>query len=166
MEDWDLYGRTPRGRCSCLFVVQSSTAESLEVKDLLIETSDYVPKLASRSVSRGRINLGSAVASLIPDWLPEAPKIVRSRRGDFGIFHISTQGLPAGDYQSDVLLRFSEKSIKPLAFQLRLHVGHLYRAHQRRLPSSPAFLKTPAGISVDNEYFSTSIDLGWPNFRR
>ena len=24
------------------------------------------------------------------------------------------------------------------------------------------FLKTPAGISVDNEYFSTSIDLSWP----
>ena len=81
----------------------------LEVKDLLIETSDYVPKLASRSVSRGRINLGSAVASLVPDWLLVKPQNFLLDPGEelSVSFTISTQGLPAGDYQSDVLLRFS-----------------------------------------------------------
>ena len=90
------------------------------------------------------------------------PKIfVRSRRGDFGIFHDFNPGA-TGNYQSDVLLRFSGEINQTVRIRLRSHVGHLYRAHQRRLPPAHRVFGDPAGISVDGEYYSTSIDLSWP----
>jgi hypothetical protein len=150
---------------AAFLLYKSPQLTSLEIRDLLIQTSDYVPALATRSLSRGRINLGSAVASLVPDWLLVKPRNFSLDPGEAisVSFTISTQGLPAGDYQSDVLLRFSGEINQTVDIPVKVARGSFIQGTSATASSSsPVFLKTPAGISVDSEYYSTSIDLSWP----
>ena len=148
---------------AALLLAKAPELSPSEIRSLLIETSDIVQSLRSRSLSQGRINLGAAVASLIPEWLLLKAREYTLLPGEEVevTFDVTTQGLPAGDYESSLLVKVFGVSDQTAEVPVRITRGAFF-ASSASSSSPTIFLIPPAGLTVESDYYSTSIDLSWP----
>ncbi len=132
-----------------------------KIKNLLLEKVDPLSDLRGRTLSGGRLNVGKALASILPRWIivntNEQATLAPGESVEIS-FQVSPSGLSGGLHNASIAIEFNGTASFTKDVTISLNKGNTYQASSS---SVLEFFQEPRGLRVISDFNAPSIEISW-----
>ncbi|MDA7794871.1 S8 family serine peptidase, partial [Porticoccaceae bacterium] len=132
-----------------------------KIKNLLLEKADPLSDLRERTVSGGRLNVGKALASILPRWIivnaNEEATIAPGESVEISL-QVIASGLSDGLHNASISFKFNGNVSFAKDITIALNVGNTF---QDSSSSAVEFFQEPRNLRVTSYVNAPSIDIRW-----
>jgi subtilisin family serine protease len=132
-----------------------------KIKNLLLEKADPLSDLRERTLSGGRLNVGEALASILPRWIivnaNEQATLAPGESVEIS-FQVIASGLSDGLHNGSIALEFNGTASFTKDITITLNKGITF---QSSTSSAVEFFQEPRGLIVISDFNAPSIEISW-----